>query len=138
MKRSKTWDRAAVAACVIMIATACYFPAAEVPDGLVGNQVEGLGALMLGFLGPSLVPWLANPLHYLGCALLLLGRHRAAFAAGIVAVTLALSTLVLLTEIVPHHDRVLRLLPGYYFWLTAHALLAISAGILALANRPPV
>jgi hypothetical protein len=75
----------------------------------------------------ALVPWLANPLLWLGLASLAAGRHRIAIALGCVTFVLGLSTLPGLVNYNGYDSAVP--LVGYVLWQASLGMLiALAAG----------
>jgi hypothetical protein len=101
----------------------------------------GYDAFLIGTLSPLaspffggyrvFVPWLANPMLWVGVALFTIGRPRGAFNAGIIAIGLS-GTLLLPVEA----EGFRLILVGYYVWVVSMAMLALAAGIRAtVGNR---
>jgi hypothetical protein len=79
---------------------ACTFPAVDFEDGHLGGDTvrfgapTGLVALLLGWLPPFCIPWLANPIWLFGMIGLSRGKYWAACALGVAASLLGLTTLL--------------------------------------------
>ena len=83
----------------------------------------GIVCLLLGWITCYL--WLPNPLLFIGCFSLLIGRNRLAFVFGVMA---CLCTLPLLLGL--ERDFLSNLTWGYYVWQADIFLFTLSSGIL--------
>jgi hypothetical protein len=107
-----------------------------------GIEVTAWGFLGLLFLQVPASAWLANPLYWLACGLFVGRRYGGAIAATLFAVfigftgTLSAYRLPLPNGSNPYsHLQLVHLLPGFWLWLAAPALLAVIASSAAYAQR---
>ena len=112
--------RLAVCLMLGVLAVACCLPAVEV----MGKYVPGWMCLMGGYIYPP--SWVANPLFFIGCGCLALGRDAAAFWCGLGAAVLA--------GVTPVFVELKQLSWGYYLWAADMVLLALFAGLRSLGN----
>lgn len=125
---------------------ACATPAVDFGDGDLGGDTPrvgappGLFALLLGWIPPLVIPWLANPIWLIGMIGLLCLRYTAAWRCGVAASLLGLTTLYFFPpaagfEVLPR-DRWVSIdsdragaLPGFYLWQSSLVSLALAARV---------
>jgi hypothetical protein len=131
-------------AAVLMFGTSMVVPAIELRCCGARAWVPGYAAFQVGAIFVSPWPneghygerlflfavWLANPAFLLGACFFCQNRSLIAVGAGVVA--LGLGALMLTQN--------LRLLPGYYLWLSSFGLLAMAGlrGYLAHERAPVI
>ncbi|WP_052049494.1 hypothetical protein [Leptolyngbya sp. KIOST-1] len=88
------------------------------------------------------IAWLANPLYWLACGLFVGGRYGGAIASALFAVFIGFAgTLSAYRFPLPNGSnpfsqlQLVQLLPGFWLWLAAPALLVVIAGSVAYAPR---
>jgi len=142
MKRDDLyWSLLVSAIAVALYCASLVYPAIEwrSAESWRGYKVLVLGVVALLFAPPLGGAWLANPAFFASCALLLLGRFRAAFWFGFSAVllgyTLTMGGKWLFS--VPWDEggarmNIEQVLLGFWLWLAAPALVAFYAAARAM------
>jgi len=115
------------------------------PDNIF--DMSGLELTIAGFLGLIFgqllaIGWLANPLYWASCVLLLRQQDQIAAIAAVVAVGLGFAgTMLAFGWRLPNGSSpytqlaLAQLLPGFWVWLAAPAVVAIGAGCCPLKSR---
>ena len=128
-----------LAGAMALYALACALPALEGAGQSVctgfsdrpAGTYPGFGALLLGWIPPYTISWLANPLFFIASILLVVQRFRGASWFGGAATILAFTTI----GFVPL-GKFSHLLPGYVLWQAAMIALLVGAACLAHKTAP--
>ncbi|MCP3060113.1 hypothetical protein LXT21_15120 [Myxococcus sp. K38C18041901] len=138
----------AAALSALLFVLGCAQPALVLHNTGTGKEESlwGMAILLTGWLGVFVMQmgWFANPLLLLTLLLLLMGRYRGAYWAGVVTVLVGLSTLSWYLNPIPADeggspDRQLELLHptlGYFFWMGS--LLVGPATAVILGRKEPM
>jgi hypothetical protein len=121
---------------LLLFVIACALPALEFKNSDKPNDVMlGLRALAVGWSGifAAIIAWYANPFWLASLVLAYLRRPVLATVLGIIAVTLAATTISIVGRELPGDEgnvtktTVIRLLPGFYVWIASIGILPLTA-----------
>lgn len=121
----------------ILYVAACAAPAIQVDEGghactaVRLGTLPGLATLLLGWLPPFTLPWLANPLLLVGGVFLLLRKPGVAVILGGIAVGLGLTTWVYAYAMAWKG-----VLPGYYLWQGSLVTFTLAAWVVWHSTPP--
>ncbi|MBC8085999.1 MAG: hypothetical protein H7Z40_01940 [Phycisphaerae bacterium] len=115
---------------------ACCLPSLElrVSDG-TKDVMLGLRVLAIGWSGifAGVLAWYANPVWLLGVGMTFWKKPTVGIIAGIVALAIGYTTLSLIGRALPADEgnvkkmTVVRILPGFYVWMSSLALLTLTS-----------
>jgi hypothetical protein len=101
------------------------------PD--IAGEHLGIGALLLGWVPPWTLAWLANPLLLAAWVLLMTRNPRLSLCTGVLAALAGLTTWNLFTLFDGY--RVQSLLVGYYLWQASLTAIALGAVVVWVTGR---
>lgn len=115
---------------------ACCLPSLElrVSDG-TKDVMLGLRVLVIGWSGifAGIVAWYANPFWLLGVAMSFWKKPTVGIIVGVLALAIGYTTLSLIGRELPADEgnvkkmTVVRILPGFYVWMSSLALLTLTS-----------
>jgi hypothetical protein len=121
---------------MVLFLVACGLPALEFKNSQSPNDVmAGLRALVVGWSGifAGVLSWYANPFWLAGIVLVLNKKPLPGLLLGLVAIALACATFPTLGRELPGDEgnvtktTIIRLLPGFYVWMSSLVFLPLAA-----------